>query len=94
MMTGEYITPLEPITEETVVKPVLAKRPEILQNQVTITKETYDSLMNCVDLDMETKVCTVSEWKKEGCPFKRTAESIAQEEKNRVYKWIRVSIQH
>ena len=93
-MTGEYLKPLEPITEEIVVKPVLAKRPKILQNQVTIAKETYESLMNCVDLDMETKVCTISEWKKEDCPFKRTEESIAQEEKNKVYRWIRVSIQH
>ena len=52
--------------------PVLGERPEELGNSVVINKETYESIINCVEFDGETKTCSTKEWKREDTPYQRT----------------------
>ena len=50
-------------------KEVLGEKPEGQGNSVVINKETYESIINCVSFDSETKSCYPEEWKREDSPY-------------------------
>ena len=78
----------------TTFKSVLPVRPATPLNSKVINKQTYDTLMNCIDIADGTVSCTTEEWRMEDSPFKISEQSLPEMENFQTFTRLRIGIKN